>query len=277
MLRKALIVEDDRDLAEVLATYLARGGFDATVLTEGRPAAAWARAHQPALILLDLTLPDADGYEICQELKLDRRTNLIPLITVTARGEPEDRVRGLRVGSDAYLPKPFTEAQLRQAVDRVLARGEELRARGTRGEIHFQMCSDTRHLEQLNHLLASLFLFTPLSEAQVRQLTLAVRELGANAIEWGHQNQVSRPVTVTYHIDAEKVTILIRDTGLGFDPGRLPHAARPDDPLGHLAVRQAQGLREGGYGILLARGLVDRLEYNAAGNEVRLVKYFSPP
>jgi anti-sigma regulatory factor (Ser/Thr protein kinase)/CheY-like chemotaxis protein len=273
MPRKALIVAEDRDLATCLAGW----GFDVTVLTEGRPAAAWARAQQPALILLDLLLPGADSQAICQELKLDRQTNLIPVIAITAHSEPEDGVHGLRIGTDACLCRAFTEAQLGEAVAQALADGEELRASGTRGQIHFRMGSDTRHLEQLNRRLASLLLLTPLSEAQVRQLTLAVRELGANAIEWGHQNQVSRPVTVTYRVDTEKVTILIRDTGLGFDPGRLPHAARPDDPLAHLAVRQAQGLREGGYGILLARGLVDRLEYNAAGNEVRLVKYFSAP
>jgi DNA-binding response OmpR family regulator len=277
MQRKALIVEDDPDLAEVLATYLVHWGFDPAVLTQGRPAAAWARAHRPALILLDLMLPDVDGYDICQELKLDRATNLIPIIMVTGRSEPEDRVRGLRVGANAYLPKPFQEDQLHDLVTRALAWRDRLQAGGTEGEIHFELRSETRHLEELNQLLASLFHFTPLSEAQIRQLTLAIRELGANAIEWGHRNQVNLPVLVTYHIDAEKVTILIRDTGGGFDPERLPHAARADAPLEHLDVREARGLREGGFGILLARGLVDRLEYNATGNEARLVKYFAGP
>ena len=73
-----------------------------------------------------------------------------------------------------------------------------------------------------------------------------------------------------YRIDPEKVTIVIRDTGPGFNPTELPHAAGPDDPIAHMEVRESLGLREGGFGILMARGLVDELAYNKTGNEVRL-------
>jgi anti-sigma regulatory factor (Ser/Thr protein kinase) len=78
---------------------------------------------------------------------------------------------------------------------------------------------------------------------------------------------------VTYRIDGSKVVIVIRDTGPGFDRGNLPHAARPDDPVGHMEVRESLGLRDGGLGILMAEGLVDELSYNDAGNEVQLLKY----
>ena len=105
---------------------------------------------------------------------------------------------------------------------------------------------------------------------------MAVRELCVNAIEWGHQNQIDRIVTVVYQIDSEKITIVIRDEGPGFDPTNLPHAAQPEDPVSHMMVRETLGLREGGFGILLARGLVDELQYNETGNEVRLVKFFPP-
>src|SRR5207245_171158 len=144
------------------------------------------------------------------------------------------------------------------------------------GEIHFQLQSDTTYLEELNQLLASLFLYSGLSESQVKQLTMAVRELGTNAIEWGHQRQPDLIVTVTYRIDAEKITIVIRDTGPGFNPRHIPHAAKDDDPISHMMVRETLGLRDGGFGILLARGLVDELKYNESGNEVRLVKFFPP-
>src|SRR5262249_17738583 len=109
-----------------------------------------------------------------------------------------------------------------------------------------------------------------------KQLTTAVRELGTNAIEWGHQKQVERIVTVVYRIDPQKITIVIRDTGPGFNPANMPHAANPDDPVAHMMVRETLGLREGGFGIPSARGLGDELEYNETGNEVRLVKYFPP-
>ncbi len=93
-------------------------------------------------------------------------------------------------------------------------------------------------------------------------------------IEWGHKKQANRIVTVDYRIDQDKIAISIKDTGTGFDPENLPHAAHPDDPIAHMMVREALGLREGGFGILMSRGLVDKLEYNEAGNEVKLVKYF---
>jgi CheY-like chemotaxis protein/anti-sigma regulatory factor (Ser/Thr protein kinase) len=277
MARKALIVEDEPDTGALLAEVLRRGGFEPTVLAEGKPAIPWTRTHHPDLILLDLMLPDVEGFEVCEDLKLDRETNRIPIIMVTARDQHQDKVRGLQVGANYYLTKPFTVDQLNNAIQEVFAWDEELRRHGAEGEIHFQLQSDTKYLEELNHLLASLFLYTGLPPAQIRQLTMAVRELCVNAIEWGHQNQVERIVTVIYRIDREKITIVIRDEGPGFNPNQLLHAAQPDDPVSHMMVRETLGLREGGFGILLAKGLVDDLQYNDTGNEVRLVKYFTPP
>lgn len=271
---RALVVEDERATGELLAEILRRRGFEPTLLLEGSPAVGWVQRHRPDLILLDLMLPDIDGYEVCERLKLDRETNLIPLVIVTARDQPQDRVQGLKVGANSYLIKPFSVEQLNEAITQVLAWREDIQRLGTAGEILFQLQSDTQYLEQVNNLSASLFLFTGLTEIQIQQLTLAVRELGINAIEWGHKKQVDRIVTITYRIDQEKVTIVIRDTGPGFNPERLPHAAKPENPIAHLPVRQEMGIRDGGFGILMSRGLVDELRYNDKGNEVQLVKYF---
>ena len=226
------------------------------------------------MILLDLLLPDIDGFSICETLKLDRETNLIPVIMVTALSGQEDKVKGLQVGANRYLTKPFTADDLGKAIQDAFNWQEDLKRRGTEGEIRFHLQSDTQYLDELNHLLGSLFLFSGLTQMQVKQLTTAVRELGTNAIEWGHQKQTDRIVTVDYHIDPQKITIKIKDTGPGFNPQNLPHAAQPEDPIGHMMVREALGIREGGFGILMSRGLVDDLQYNESGNEVRLVKYF---
>ncbi|HZY84496.1 MAG TPA: response regulator [Gemmataceae bacterium] len=277
MTRQVLIVEDDAALGQLLVEDLQASGMRPTLLGLGKPAADWVRRHRPDLVLLDLMLPDVDGYAVCKELKLDRATNRIPLVMVTALAREEDRVRGLAVGANDYLTKPFTRGQLHAAIEGAFAWRRELERHGSEGEVRFELRSNTRHLEELNQLLASLYLHTPLSGTQVQQLAMAVRELGANAIEWGHRNQADRIVTVTYRIDAAKVVIVIRDHGPGFDPANLPHAARPENPLGHLGVRESLRLREGGFGILMARGLVDELRYNRTGNEVRLVKYYARP
>jgi CheY-like chemotaxis protein/anti-sigma regulatory factor (Ser/Thr protein kinase) len=276
MARKALIVDDEVDLGQLLAEHLRRWGFEPTIMTEGKGAVDWARQEMPEVILLDLMLPDIDGYSICETLKLDRDTNRIPIIMTTALSGHEDLVRGLQVGADRYLTKPFTSDQLHQAINDAFAWQEEMGKHGTDGAIRFHLQSDTLYLEELNHLLGSLFLFSGLTPTQIRQLTTAVRELGQNAIEWGHQKKVDRIVTVDYRIDPEKVTIDIKDTGPGFNPQNLPHAASQDDPVGHMMVRETLGLREGGFGILMSRGLVDELTYNEKGNEVRLVKYCPP-
>jgi two-component system OmpR family response regulator len=274
MAHKVLVVEDERDTGELLAAHLRRWGYEPTVLQEGKPAVSWVQNNKPDLVLLDLLLPDVHGYSICEALKLERETNLIPIVMVTALSAPEDKVRGLTVGANRYLTKPFTAEQLRETIQEALAWKEDLVKRGTEGVIRFHLQSDTQYLDELNHLLSALFLFSGLDQTQAKQLTTAVREMGTNAIEWGHQRQLDRVVTVDYTIDADKITITIRDKGPGFDPEHLPHAARPDDPIAHLMVRETLGLREGGFGILMARGLVDELTYNETGNEVRLVKYF---
>jgi two-component system, OmpR family, response regulator len=274
MVRKALVVEDEPVVGQLLSEHLRRWGFEPTVFTEGKPAIPWVRDHQPDLVLLDLMLPDIDGFAVCENLKLDRETNLIPVVMVTALGQHQDRVHGLQVGANRYLTKPFTPETLNRAIMDACSWREDMRRRGTEGEIHFRFQSDVQFLDELNHLLGALFLFTGLAETQIKQLTIAVRELGTNAIEWGHEKQIDRIVNVIYRIDPEKVIIDIKDTGPGFDPDNLPHAAQPDDPISHMMVRDTLGMREGGFGILMARGLVDELKYNDTGNEVRLVKYF---
>jgi DNA-binding response OmpR family regulator len=275
MIRKALIVDDEQELGLILVEHLRNWGFEPTLLLEGKNVVDWVRKNRPAVIILDLMLPDIDGYSICETLKLDRDTNLIPIIMSTALTDQDDKVHGLQVGANTYLTKPFTADTLNHAIENALNWLDDLKRNGTQGEIRFHLQSDTHYLEELNHLLGSLFLFSGLTQQQVKQLTTAVRELGTNAIEWGHKKESDRIVTVDYRIDPEKITIDIKDTGSGFNPTNLAHIAYPDDPISHMMVREMLGMREGGFGIMMARGLVDEMSYNEKGNEVRLIKYFS--
>src|SRR5436190_20138825 len=101
--RKALVVEDEVDTGELLCEILRRQHFDATLQTLGGRAAAWVRQNRPELVLLDVMLPDTNGLDICREIKLDRETNLTPVIVVTALDRHNDVVRGLDVGANFYL------------------------------------------------------------------------------------------------------------------------------------------------------------------------------
>ena len=275
MVGRALIVDDEPLLSELIGVVLTRLGFETDTLPgEGNTVVPWVKKHKPDLIMLDLMLPGRSGFDICQELKLDRTTNLIPIVIVSAKSLRDDEMRGLRVGANFYLTKPFTVEQLKHAAESAMKWRREMEESKAH-EIHFQFSSDRECLDELNSLLSRLFLFSPLTEEQIFQLTTAVREMGSNAIEWGNRNHVDRPVTVTYRIDDEKVSIWIRDQGSGFNRSEMPHAACEDDPVSHLAVREEKGMRMGGLGIFMTRRLVDELEYNEAGNEVRLVKRFA--
>ena len=177
----------------------------------------------------------------------------------------------------SYLTKPFTPKQLFESIDEALAWRQEHLNRGTTGEIHFDIRSELAYLRQTNDMLADLYHNTPLTERQIKDLKQVVNEMGGNAIEWGNRKNAELVVQITYRIDPEKVTIIIRDQGPGFNPTALPHAASDENPIGHLDVRNDLGIREGGFGIMLAKGLVDEFRYNDKGNEVTLVKRFPRP
>src|SRR5207237_1745546 len=112
---------------------LKRQDFEPTTLREGKHAVTWIQEHHPDLVLLDLMLPDADGYTICEDLKLDRATNAVPVIIVTARDAHRDKVRGLLVGANQYLIKPFTVEQLQRAIAEVLVWRDDLERTGAHG------------------------------------------------------------------------------------------------------------------------------------------------
>jgi DNA-binding response OmpR family regulator len=274
MPRKVLIVDDERDTNDILASLARARGFTTVQLFSGEGVYDAVIAEQPDLILLDLMLPGIDGFTICERLKRDRVTNLIPVILVTALDDTHHRLSGIRVGSNGYLTKPFTPEQLFEKMDVALAWREEHASRGTMGEINFDIRSEPTYLAQTNDLLADLYAHTPLTERQIKELKQVVLEMGGNAIEWGHRKNADLVVRITYRIDAEKVTLVIRDQGPGFNPTQIPHAASDEDPIGHLDIRNELNLREGGFGIMLAKGLVDDFRYNDKGNEVTLIKRF---
>jgi DNA-binding response OmpR family regulator len=274
MPRTVLIVEDEPPLNEYLARLLESRGHEPIQLFVGNQVLDSVRVNKPDLILLDLMLPDIDGFTICDQLKRNRETNLIPIVMVTALSDPVSQLRGVRVGANYYLTKPYTTDQLFKAIDEVLDWRKEHTTHGTTGEIHFDIRSESSYLQQVNDLLADLFAHTSLTDRQIKDLRQVVLEMGGNAIEWGNRKNADLLLQITYRIDPGAVTLIIRDQGSGFDPTNVPHAASPDDPIAHLDLRNDLGIREGGFGIMLARGLVDEFRYNEKGNEVTLVKRF---
>jgi len=122
MTPRILLIDDDTRLASMVAEYLGHSGFE--VETAGSLAAGrgkLAAGHYDALVL-DLMLPDGDGLDLCRELRSESRTRHLPLLMLTARGEPMDRIVGLELGADDYLPKPFEPRELVARMQAVLRR-----------------------------------------------------------------------------------------------------------------------------------------------------------
>src|ERR1700689_4887128 len=106
--KKILVVEDDRDISELISYNLEREGYDIACLYDGSEVIDFVRKRKPDLIILDLMLPEVDGIEICRTLKSDGNTKHIPIVMLTAKSEESDVVIGLQMGADDYIPKPFS-------------------------------------------------------------------------------------------------------------------------------------------------------------------------
>ena len=125
MSSKVLLIDDDARLSAMVVDYLRGGGFEvesAGSLNAGRE--RLASGHYDALVL-DLMLPDGDGLDLCRELRANARTRHLPLLMLTARGEPLDRIVRLELGADDYLPKPFEPRELLARIRAILRRRDE--------------------------------------------------------------------------------------------------------------------------------------------------------
>jgi two-component system, OmpR family, alkaline phosphatase synthesis response regulator PhoP len=107
-----LVVEDDRDIADLVAHYLQKSGWEATIASAGDDALAIARSRPVDLVILDVMLPGLSGLEVCRALRSDPATAAVPIIMLTARAEEADRVIGLELGADDYVSKPFSPNEL---------------------------------------------------------------------------------------------------------------------------------------------------------------------
>lgn len=119
---RVYIVEDNADIAELVRHYLTDAGHAATVFGSGDAALAAVRHSSPDLVVLDVMLPGLDGFEVCQALRHDPGAGRLPILMLTARGEEADRVRGLDLGADDYVTKPFSPKELVARVGALLRR-----------------------------------------------------------------------------------------------------------------------------------------------------------
>ena len=122
---KILVIEDDQDLAEMLNAYLRVQGYEVVTTNWGEDGIALAQTSRPDLLILDIRLPDIDGFDVARRLRSDRKTSDIPIIFLTEKRERSDKLAGLELGADDYITKPFDVQEMRLRVRNVLKRSKQ--------------------------------------------------------------------------------------------------------------------------------------------------------
>lgn len=122
MAKKALVVEDDKNIADLLRMYLEKDGFEVIIAGDGGEGLRQFESQKPDLVLLDLMLPVMDGWQVCREI---RKESKVPIIMLTAKGETFDKISGLEMGADDYVTKPFEVKELLARIHAVMRRSED--------------------------------------------------------------------------------------------------------------------------------------------------------
>ena len=125
--QRIFVVDDEKDATDLLTYQLDTAGFEVLAVNRPREALGQARTFHPDLVLLDIMMPGMSGYQLCERLKEDPELGPVPVVFLTARGEPEDRVRGLESGVDDYIAKPFHARELLLRIRAILKRVESSR------------------------------------------------------------------------------------------------------------------------------------------------------
>jgi DNA-binding response OmpR family regulator len=122
--KKILIIEDERDVLDLLALHVRKAGFTISTATDGAAGLKKARSEKPAFIILDLMLPKMPGLEICKILKSDPATRWIPIMMLTAKADEIDRIVGLEFGADDYVTKPFSPREVVLRIGAIMRRAD---------------------------------------------------------------------------------------------------------------------------------------------------------
>src|SRR5512135_106718 len=134
MSKRILIIEDEKEIQDLLQMYLKREGFEVQIAKDGEAGLRKASQDKFDLLLLDLMLPHADGLEICRALRSQPQTASLPIIMITAKAEESDRIVGLEIGADDYITKPFSPREVVARVKALFRRLEKPRAKEVRQE-----------------------------------------------------------------------------------------------------------------------------------------------
>jgi DNA-binding NarL/FixJ family response regulator len=273
--RDALLIDADPDVRELLWHLLDPLVWNIRHAPDNETALELAGAKHFDLIITSEKTSSKEDIELLRKLR-----NIRPhtrLIILTEEGMPGDVIACMREHAFGYFSKPFSLATL---AEMVLTAAEEPCwddgieiISATPDWIHLAARCDLKTAERLIQFMREI---ADLPERESDAVAFAFREILMNAIEYGGHFRDDQYVEISYVRAKHMVMCRVKDPGEGFTLDEIEHAAianPEDDPLRHMDIREAKGMRAGGYGVLLSQKLVDELIYSEKGNDVLLVKY----
>lgn len=274
-----LVVDDDEPTRDGLIALLHAAGITGETASDGAEALEKIEARDFRVVLLDIRLPGIGGIEVLA--RCVAKLEPPKVIVITGVDVADTALSALRGQAYDFLAKPIDPQRLVETVRRCLsiqgdAPGFEVVS--ARPEWIELLVPCTREaVERIQSFLQQIE--GDLPDDVRASVGMAFRELLLNGIEWGGHLNPGKRVRVACLRARRMLLYRIADPGEGFSFAELPHAAvgQPSDPLAHVAVREAQGLRPGGFGLVLIRAIADELIYNEPQNEVVFVKYLDEP
>jgi anti-anti-sigma factor len=277
--KSALVVSSGGDIDELLMSVLITEGWDIQRVVDNQDALSLSREKPFDLIITGRKTCGSEDIELLRKIRSARPH--VRLIILTDEWTPGDVIAAMREGAFSYFSAPFEASELAEMVRAAMVEpywddGIEILS-ATPTWVRLTARCDLPTADRLVQFLHGV---GDIPEADKDQVINAFREILINAMEHGANFNPNQYVEISFIRSHRAITCRVRDPGKGFSLEELRHAAigsSPEDLLSHMAVREEQGLRPGGFGILLAKKLVDELIYDEKGNDVLLVKYLNRP
>lgn len=277
--KTALIVASGSESDELLTSVLAAEGWNVQRVVDNQEVLALARNNPYDLIITGGKTSGAEDVELLRKIRSARPH--VRLIILADEWTPGDVIAAMREGAFSYFVAPFEAAALAEMVRAAMAEpcwddGIEILS-ATPNWVRLTARCDLLTADRLVQFLHGV---GDIPQADKEQVITAFREILVNAMEHGTDFDPTQHVEISFIRARRAIACRVKDPGKGFSLEELRHAAiggSPEDLFTHMAVREQQGLRPGGFGMLLAKKLVDEVIYNEQGNDVVLVKYLDPP
>lgn len=273
---RILVADDDSAIRHAISKLLENAGFEVSQAADGMAALNAIQEKQYDLVFLDIWMPHLSGLEVLARIRTGASRPKV--IVTTSDDTSETLLRAVKEQAYDYLSKPFPPRKAVEAAQRALSADPESAIEVLSACPHWVELLLPCTLEAAERIRTFMMkLEADLPDSVRETIASCFGELLTNAVEWGGQLDPNRKVRVAAVRSPRMLMFRIADPGPGFSFEGLSHAAvgQPEsEPTAHMSVREEQGIRPGGFGLLMTKAGADELLYNEAQNEVMFLKYF---